>query len=464
MMKARFATTRRAGEAMTRTARSALCGSVVAATQPRLQPPRHRLHAWGNADCGQLGVALLPGDKELDTVGRTVHAPRHVPVPGAPLVADASCGAAHTAVALGGGELLTCGLDHRGQLGAAPRVDRTRGRLSRVPGLPPVRAVAAGGAHTLAVARDGRLYSFGCNARGQLGRTPVEPSSASGTTATGTFYAATRDSVPGLVTALADAGERVVAAAAGADFSIALGETGRVYTWGAGDVGKLAHGLPASSHRNGGGWATAIVAALLPRGRRYAGDESRPRLVKALEGEPASAVFAGAHCAGALLRNGRFVVWGNGRGYMLGNGREADVWEPEPALEAVTPAANGKIAFGLTHTLFLTGNGAVYAAGAGDHGCLGVGSQDAACEPVHVPLPGNAPATDVAAGWCVSLAARANGPVLAWGCGSAGALGRGLDIIDCWTPEPVRAVEGGTSELPARHVAAPSSGRHALAW
>jgi alpha-tubulin suppressor-like RCC1 family protein len=456
---------------MTRIAKSTLGGAVAAATQmPRLLPPRrhHQLHAWGNADCGQLGVALRPGDEEPDTVGRAVHAPRQVPVPGAPLVADASCGAAHTAVALAGGELLTCGLDHRGQLGAAPRADRSRGRLSRVPGLPPVRTVAAGGAHTLAVAHDGRLYSFGCNARGQLGRAPVEASPASSGTARTTsarnFYAATTDPVPGLVTALADAGERIVAAAAGADFSIALGETGRVYTWGAGDVGKLAHGMPASSNGNGGGWATAIMAAFLPRGRRYAGDESRPRLVKALEGEPASAVFAGAHCAGALLRNGRFVVWGNGRGYMLGNGRDADVWEPEAALEAVRPATNGKIAFGLTHTLFLTGNGAVYAAGAGDHGCLGVGSQDAACEPVHVPLPGGAPATDIAAGWCVSLAAQANGPVLAWGCGSAGALGRGLDIIDCWTPEPVRAVEGGVTGLPPRHVVAPSSGRHALAW
>jgi alpha-tubulin suppressor-like RCC1 family protein len=86
-----------------------------------------------------------------------------------------------------------------------------------------VIAVAKGGSHNLALSRDGRLWAWGRNDRGQLG-------SAAGD-------ASTPVAVDGLGPA--------VAIAAGANHSLAVLTDGSLWAWGANDSGQV--GIAANS-------------------------------------------------------------------------------------------------------------------------------------------------------------------------------------------------------------------------
>ena len=95
------------------------------------------------------------------------------------------------------------------------------GGVQRLDGVPrTVDDVAVGSQHTLALARDGRLFAFGCNGRGALGRNP----SALNVTATPVEV-----STP----------ETFVSVAAAGAHSVGLTAGGAVYTWGANHEGQL---------------------------------------------------------------------------------------------------------------------------------------------------------------------------------------------------------------------------------
>jgi alpha-tubulin suppressor-like RCC1 family protein len=384
---------------------------------------RRLLHAWGNADACQLGVALRPGDEELDTYGRSVRTPR--PVSTIPLVADVCTGGAHSVFVCSddGGSVFSCGLNDRGQLGRAT----TESELpERVSGLPPIVAAATGGNHTILLDRDGLIYSFGCNARGQLGRD---------------------DGADLLVRSLVDAGKRIVSVAAGLDFSVALCDSGDVLSWGASDNGRLGHGRPT------GTWITRLAQ------KRTSDDERRPRKVAALDGQRVAKVFAGSHSAGVLLLNGDFAAFGSGRNFVLGNGNDEDSWEPELVTSASTHSRGVKMALGMQHTLLLFDDGSVHGCGSGEHGALGVDDEQTVSEVRQIALPSCVSTVDVAAGWGVSMAVLKNGELFAWGSGAAGALGDGYETADRWQPQGV-SIDG----CKIGQVRMSPTGRHVFAW
>lgn len=385
-----------------------------------LRAKRRNLHAWGNADLGQLGVALRASDEELETYGFTVRSPREVT--SIPDVADVSTAGAHTVFVSreSGGVVYGSGLNDRGQLGVGPTGTQLP---ERVPDVSSAVAAAAGGYHTLVLDSDGRVHSFGCNARGQLGR----ESSQEGV----------------VVGSLVDAGVRIVSVAAGHDFSLALSDTGDVYTWGASDNGRLGHG------EQRGGFIARLARS------RSADDERRPRKVAALAGEKITAIFAGSHSAGVLSSSGEFATFGSGRNFLLGNEKDADAWEPERVTSV--PARGVKIALGVQHTLFLFEDGRLYGCGSGEHGALGVDDEASQSELSHIALPSDGPAIDVAAGWGVSLAVVKSGDLLAWGSGAA--LGNGYEEADRWMPQKVPF-----PDCKVKHVRMAATGRHAFAW
>lgn len=110
------------------------------------------------------------------------------------------------------GVILSCGQNEVGQLGFNDDVsEKTR------PALLPVDIkvvdICAGGMHSLFLAENGDIYTFGCNDEGALGRDTSEP---------GSEHIPTKISLPGQVSKIS----------AGDSHSAVLLTDGRVFVWG----------------------------------------------------------------------------------------------------------------------------------------------------------------------------------------------------------------------------------------
>lgn len=374
-------------------------------------------YAWGNADHGQLGLPPCQLQDEGDTFGRQSPIPQTIPVLRDVHVAAAATSSSHSAFVCGDGALLTCGYNGQGQLGLGDLENRDE--PTRVASLPPLKGVACGARHTVALSRDGLVFTFGANAQGQLGLPACAESAGEDSSPPITPVASPSTATsPQLVKRLAEDGRRIVDIAAGDDFTVALSDTGRVFTWGAAHYGALGHTSPLPT--------SPLVSFLL---RSTPANDEHPRVVRALAKCRIVSISTGRRHAVAIDEGGGVHAWGNGRHFLLGTGEETDAFEP--VLGFTKLGAIRKVACGTAHSLVLTGSGAVFAVGDNDHGCLGIDSRSpfsCAVEPVLVPL--SSPARDIAAGWHVSAAVLANGSVHTWGCASAGALGceGGADI------------------------------------
>jgi len=149
-----------------------------------------------------------------------------------------SCGAAHTALVTSSGALYTFGRNTFGQCGREVVLNEVRAAVSLPDGsvLPGrvhaltscVSGVACGGAHTLVVAQ-GKVYSFGLNATGQLGL------------GTSGHEPCPLPNVLKLPSSMI-----VVYVAAGDEFSACVTQRGEVLTFGFGGCGQLGFGNSGS--------------------------------------------------------------------------------------------------------------------------------------------------------------------------------------------------------------------------
>ena len=144
-------------------------------------------------------------------------------------VADVAAGGAHTCAARADGAIFCWGSNDQGQLGDGTNVGRAApgSPLSSGGAVLSASAIAAGSAHTCAVASDGRVFCWGRGDSGQLG----------GGTATSASRPAPIPSLPGAA----------LAVAAGSTHSCAALTDGRVFCWGANDQGQLGDGENAPS-------------------------------------------------------------------------------------------------------------------------------------------------------------------------------------------------------------------------
>lgn len=338
-----------------------------------------------------------------------------------------------------------------------------------VPGISDVETVAVS-AHVLAVQRDGSVWAWGPNDRGQLGDTGagerllparIEDFSGLARTTTGqahshglkrdgslwswgdnTFgqrgdWATAARTTPAPVTLL----QQVSAVAAGGWHTVAVESGGAVWSWGLNDAGQLGDGTRDHSqspvrvreipdaHTVAAGLRHSLAATTdgsvltwgdNTRGQLGAdGPASRlaPARVQGLNG--ILAVAAGEAHSLALSHDGTLWAWGaNDRG-QLGNGSTADSATPV----RVGPVSGRivAIAAGRSHSLALTFEGVVWAWGANDRGQLGIAATGDRPSPVRSLLPG--PVSFVAAGESTSLAAGDDGALYAWGDNLTGALG-----------------------------------------
>ena len=179
--------------------------------------------AWGENGVGQLGDGQANGGSAMPVTVQGIS--------GATAVA---AGARHGLALLGNGRVMAWGDDREGQLGdgGAPNLEECEIEepCSRVPlpvpNLSGVKAIAAGGHHSLALLKNGTVVAWGGNGRGQLGDATT-----------------TNRGVPAPVSGLSG----VKAIAAGAEFSLALLKNGTVVAWGDNEQGQLGNGSTTDS-------------------------------------------------------------------------------------------------------------------------------------------------------------------------------------------------------------------------
>jgi hypothetical protein len=205
---------------------------------------------------------------------------------------------------------------------------------------------------------DGEVWSWGANWHGQLGigQLPVWDPDLE--------VLEGPESSPTPVPVLDPSGEQplagVKAIAAGDSHSLALTEDGEVWSWGGNGYGQLGIGqLPV--------WNPDLEVS--------EGPESSPTPVPVLDsaGEQpltgVKAIAAGNSHSLALTAGGVVYAWGAAWDGQLGNGATED---SSPSPVEVTGLTGVKaIAAGDSHSLTLTGDGAVYAWGGGYSGQLG---------------------------------------------------------------------------------------------
>ncbi|KAH7485688.1 putative E3 ubiquitin-protein ligase HERC3 [Phytophthora ramorum] len=196
------------------------------------------LFTWGDRSGGRLGYAPADGEP------RRVACPQRVFALEQQTIIQVACGAFHTLVTDLNGHVFAWGSNSRGQLGfLSPATPSTAVEIPTV--VADLRgtymsSVACGEYHSLALSSDGRVFSWGCNKYGELGRPAeglLDMAQPRQLGADWTGWAMDLKSRIG-------AGEKSVVRriAAGKDHSLAISSDGAGFTWGRGDSGQLGHG------------------------------------------------------------------------------------------------------------------------------------------------------------------------------------------------------------------------------
>ena len=344
-----------------------------------------------------LAVTSILSGQVRKSITQCLHGIRTAAESFSPLAVRAIApGGSHSVVLAWDGTVWTWGGNSEGQLGngrSAPPPGP-----AEVSGLTGVVAISAGYAHTLALQSDGTVWAWGKNREGQLGVDTV-------------LSRATPAQVPGLA--------GVVSVAAGNSHSLAVKSDGTVWAWGSDGVGEL-----------GDGTNTNRVA---------------PAPVLGLAG--VTAVAAGQAHSLALKRDGTVWAWGHNGYGQLGIGTMGSQSLAAPAqvggLTGVTA-----IAAGYQHSMALKADGTVWVWGNdGVFAILG---------PAPVQAIGLTNVQAIAAGYGTSLAVKGDGTVWQWG----------LDILSSpiYTLPPVRSTPTQVMELTGvERVALPFAGSHGLA-
>ena len=334
-------------------------------------------------------------------------------------LAVVTAGSSHSASISRRGELYTWGLASSGELGhggwtpievAVPRMifslNRTR-----------VVSVCAGANHTLAISESGQLWSCGRGRHGQLGH--------------GHFH---DEGVLTLVESIR--GERIVSAAAGKAHSMALAADGKIFTWGDARRGQLGHQQLAALMQGPNPQPIAIpfpqpIASLEPAKLRP------PQRV--------TAIAAGGDHSMAVTVGGTLLAFGCNRHGQLGTGDSLDRMIPTEvplALEGegCHPMRAMQVQCGAAHTAVLVQNQGkmeVRTCGDNSYGQLGVGDRKerGRFHPIR-GLGATLRVVCISAGDWHNGAITHDGQLYTWGRGDCGQLGHG-DDRNRWTPKRV---------------------------
>eukprot|EP00943_MAST-04B_sp_MAST-4B-sp1_P008495 g8495.t1 len=307
-----------------------------------------------------------------------------------------SVGSHHTVALDTVGDVYTWGWGDRGQLGhgscnnkSKPRKINSLGRLNDLPTEQGqkislhrsmatqvmVRQVVCGEDHSMALTKEGIVFAWGLNNRGQLG-----------------LGHKNNCMVP---TRLHDIKPRIGEIAAGAYHSVALALSGHVYVWGRGK--ELGLGVFVDN-----------------------GDKDIPQLVKALKRFRVRNISCGLNHTVAQTHDGNLYTWGEGKYGQLGLGDTRDRYVPS-LIRVIREESNSDERFagvscGGRHSIAVSRSGAIYTWGWNAHGQLGLGHKENVETPSQVISLEKERISQVAAGWRHTVVlSRNTGHMYAWG-------------------------------------------------
>ncbi len=256
-----------------------------------------------------------------------------------------------------------------------------------------------GGLHS-GVVRDGLLYSWGRNNRGQLGL---------GASVTTDQKRPVR--VPGL--------EGVAAMAFNQNSSLALKADGSVWAWGENAQGQLGLGaLPVASQPR--------TPDTTPR--------SSPTRISTLSG--VAAISLGYRHGLVLMEDGTVRAFGDNTTGQLGDGSSDSMKDYPVTVLGLSNVV--KVAAGSMHSVALKHDGTVWTWGRNTYGNLGLGTADAGSHATATQVPGLTGVVDIATGRDHILAVHADGTVSSWGLDASGQLGFGEAFPNKQSATPVK--------------------------
>ncbi|GIG59824.1 hypothetical protein Lfu02_41960 [Longispora fulva] len=399
--------------------------------QPRADPGIPA--TWGDNRHGQLGDGTTAGRNVPGQVCAGTTCPG--PLAG---VTAVEAGHTHTLALLDDGTVLAWGDNGGGRLGDGTATDRPHPtRVCAVSATTPcttalarVRAISAGGSHSLAVLADGTVAAWGDNTYGQLG---------DGTT--------TSRNTPVRVCAVVTSGpcatflSGVAAVAASDTHSLALLTDGTVVSWGDNTYGRLGDGTDTIR-------TTPVPVCALSTGTPCAAY---------LTG--VTRVDSDGNDSLALLADGTIAAWGDNFQGQLGDGTVTERRTPVRVCAVGTVAPCDRyltgvtaIAAGVIHNLAVA-DGGVVGWGANPGGQLGDGTTHYPATPVRTCAVGATAPCDrfLTGATAVSASggslAIADGMALSWGQNSLGELGDGTNTAHL---SPTRVCAVGESAPCAR--------------
>lgn len=223
-----------------------------------------------------------------------------------------------------------------------------------IPGLQNIKSVVCGANHALALDVSGSVWSWGVNEKLQLGRRLYAQSDGTDNS----FY-------PHLVNL---SRYRVKCLAAGPYHSLAVDSGDRAWAWGMNNLGQAGHAKTAGKD-----------SATLPY----------PLHIRALSGQQIQLLAAGEQHSAAVTSDGRCLVWGyidKHNGFKLSQEQISDRslvmsddrGRPRILLQPVAVPNIDQAAYvscSRSHTIFVNREGQAFAAGFGEEGQLGNGTE-----------------------------------------------------------------------------------------